>query len=215
MKTKLLYILGAVFIAAMGILAFYGISTHKEAGFMQVCWKEAPGGGGGYALAHPDKECKDPVPLQWEKNYPLRYAIHLNEFVSGLTSYERSVIAAAKQVNDRLGFTVLQQVKQTGDEDILIKWGPPAGRSAESTTFMGKDGKIQRSVILLRSPTTETGLSYIVMHAFGHAALCLDHDDFTKSIMYPSNPPMEITIEVHFTDHDVKIVKERHGSIVK
>jgi hypothetical protein len=212
-KTIILSISAGIFLITVLALTLYGILTHTEAGFMQVCWKDS--------LIHPSQTCSNPVPLQWSKSYPLTYAVTYNEyFPQQLTVKDLNIAidTAANEINSRVGFTVLEPLSATEaacviepmDADILIKWGPPADRSAESTTFVGKDERILQAAILLRTPTTWTTLTYIMMHAFGHAALCLDHDNFTASIMYPSDPPTEPTIEVHFTDYDVKIVRERH-----
>jgi hypothetical protein len=170
--------------------------THKEPGLMKVCWV---GGQANYA--------GDCIELKWDKKqFPLTYYI---DFGKDHEDYIDSVVKGAEMWNREI-CTVFRRVMKSEDARIMVTWGAVStghSCSAGATSHVGKSGPTGATIVL-REPSDIHAVYRYAAHEFGHV-LGLDHDAFSKSIMYPLQPG--VTEEMTFvlpSDSDRKLLKE-------
>lgn len=184
--------------AIAGVL--YGVLTHKEPGFMQVCWQ---GGNANYA---PD--CQPKVELKWKKtDIPLTVALDLDAHADA--NYRESIIGALKMWNSEVGEVFKLEADKTKAK-VIVTWGSKSGDTGGFTSHKGgPDGPVSARAELVEPSDTHAVMRYAA-HELGHV-LGLAHDDFTKSIMYPVQPGM--TTEMTFvlpSDFDRKLLKQTY-----
>lgn len=190
--------LGAGFtVIVIGLIAF-GVLTHSEAGLTR------PG-------------------TTWEKSkFPL--AVGAAAYAGPESDAVSSVQSAIKAVNSRLGFTALALVD--GPADIVVTVGVPQESSNSSPiaydTLALKDAggfyrvnaeTTGKHWVNCSIETSNTGtlviLHQVLIHEFGHC-LGLAHDDFTLSIMYPTQAEYD-GIPPTFTDSDRKLLRKLYA----
>jgi len=201
MKKWMWYVLaGVVFAAALaGVL--YGVLTHKEPGFLTVCWQ------GGVAVYTGD--CTPKVELKWKKE-KIPLPIYLDLDAHADKNYRESVIGALKMWNREIGevFTLVP----TKDKAVVqVSWGSKTAgdHSGGYTRHHGKDGP-ERCEVVLTEPSDVHAVMRYAAHELGHA-LGLAHDEAPRSIMYPVQPGM--TQEMTFilpSDFDKKLLKSAY-----
>ena len=199
MKRWVWFLIGGIVfaLAAGGVL--YGVLTHKEPGFMKVCWQNGQ--------ANYDGDCQE---LKWSKDrLPLKY--HVN-FDADHKDYIDSVIKGADLWNREIG-PVFSRVDKETDAVVRITWGSiEIGKhcSAGSTSHTGDEKGPTGASVVLRNPSDIHAVYRYAAHEFGHV-LGLAHDEAPRSIMYPVQP--NVTDGMTFvlpSDYDKKILQEAY-----
>lgn len=202
MKKWVWYVIGAVVFIGAGIGVFYGVLTHKEPGFMQVCWA---GGQANYAA-----DCQPKTELKWKKNdIPLTLALDLDKHAEA--NYRESIIGAVKMWNQEIGEVFKLETDRTKAK-VVVTWGgiEPGSHAGGHTSHKGGSDGPTSALVEISEPSDVHAVMRYAAHELGHV-LGLAHDDFTKSIMYPVQPGQ--TEEMTFvlpSDFDKKVLKEAY-----
>jgi hypothetical protein len=199
MKRWMWYVIAAVVFALAGGGVLYGVLTHREPGFMDVCWKK------GYALY---SGCEKTTPLKWSKaDLPLTYYIDFDETHK---VYVESVTTAALAWNREIGAEVFKRAEDKSKAKVLVQWGSVRDNAGGSTQHTGDDSGPKQAVVTLVDASDVRAVHRYAMHELGHV-LGLAHDDFKSSVMYPIAPGM--TEEMTFilpSDADKKLLQETY-----
>jgi hypothetical protein len=198
MKRWIWYVIGAVILALAGGGVLYGVLTHKEAGFMEVCWK---GGQAHYT------GCDTTKPLKWSKDkLPIPYYI---DFDKDHQTYVESVTTAADLWNREVGVALFKRVKLASDSKLIIKWGAVDGDKAGHTSHRGDDRGPTSSEVVLVEASDVRAVHRFAAHELGHV-LGLAHDE--HAVMQPTAPGMSPD-KMQFilpSDHDKKLLQETY-----
>lgn len=191
---QIVVVVSLTVLAIIGVI--YGVSTHKEAGLMTVCWE------GGQAYY--DYSCEGQEELRWDRN---RIPLDVS------SSENTEVRAAVDEVNNQIGCEILRFTPNLGSDaaDVLIETDGALGTSLTSSG--GITSHTQISEVGMQAHVSIMGVTdphyrvRVLVHELGHV-LGLDHDDFKASIMYPT---MTITANMQltrFTNHDRNLLRE-------
>lgn len=188
----------AGFVVIVGGLITFGVLTHSEAGLTR------PG-------------------TTWEKaKFPI--SVSAKAYAGPDQDAVSSVQSAIKAVNSRLGFSALALVDGPGTIQVTIGVPQESSNSAPiayDTLALKDAGGFFRVNAASGSKhwvnclieTSNTGSSVILyqvlQHEFGHC-LGLAHDDFTQSIMYPTQAEYE-GLPPTFTDSDRKLLRKLYA----
>lgn len=198
--------IGLIVVAGAGVL--YGVLTHKEPGFMGVCWK-ADGTVDRYhdPVKTPNSDCT--TELKWKKDqFPLAYYI---AFGKDHQDYIDSVVKGAEMWSKEVGRELFKRVDKEADAKIEVTWGSVSkDNSGGFTTHTGGPGGPTGAKVVLSNPSDIHAVYRYAAHEWGHV-LGLAHDGATRSIMYPVQPDM--TEELTFvlpSDFDKRLLKEAY-----
>lgn len=199
MKRWVWYVIAAVVLALAGGGVLYGVLSHKEPGFMEVCWQN------GQAIY---TNCEKTQPLKWSKTeLPLVYFI---DFDSAHKVYVESVTTAAQAWNREIGSDVFKRTEDKSKAKVLVQWGSVTGNAGGYTSHQGDDSGPKRAEVTLVEASDVRAVHRFAMHELGHV-LGLAHDDFKSSVMFPIQPGM--TEEMTFilpSDFDKKLLQEAY-----
>lgn len=186
MKFTTVNIIQIVVAVLVGVLAIagviYGVLSHSEPGIMKVCWI---GGVADYDASR----CSNPEELTWDRaRMPL---------VVGADD-DSSVRSAIDIVNSQVGCAVLELDTSVGSEaDVVV--------SLDATMLAGRDhpggatSHSQVSEIGMQAYVETMGTANsqqkmrVLVHEFGHV-LGLAHDDYERSIMFPTQTHSNFTM---------------------
>jgi hypothetical protein len=209
MLKKWYFWVALVVVLGCGGSVLYGVLTHKEPGFMGVCW-DANGSVASYhdPLKDPHPECT--TELKWKKEqFPLTYYV---AFDADHKTYIDSVVKGAEMWNREIGRELFKRSDKEEGAVIQVTWGSvePGSHSGGHTTHTGGPGGPTGAKLVLSNPSDVHAVYRYAAHEWGHV-LGLAHDDFSKSIMYSKQP--DVTEEMTFvlpSDFDKKILKEAY-----
>jgi hypothetical protein len=212
-------------VIAAGFVA-YGVITHKEGGFLKVCWEDnnaiytedLQGNG-----SEQNKQCKAPVPLIWpKKQLPLSIVVFGpdNNPIKKNGSGPKVVQAAISDFNLQIGKTIFEMAKITDEEpDVAVIWNIPSivGSTGSDSRKIGgyvthsKIGSSMQAIVRIREISSDRLAFITTLHELGHVA-GLEHDDFLSSLMYPRMMTDELnTATTRITDSDVRLIVSTYG----
>jgi predicted Zn-dependent protease len=198
MKKKWWILIAVVVFVLAGGGVLWGVLTHKEPGFMEVCWQH------GQAVY---TNCEQTLPLKWSKSQlPLTYYI---DFDRHHKVYVESVTGAAKSWNQEIGVEVFKRVEKREDAKVVVKWGSVSGNAGGHTSHRGDDSGPKSAEVVLVDASDVRAVYRFAMHELGHV-LGLAHDDFESSVMYAvapdqTGPYLKFILP---SDHDKKLLQE-------
>ncbi len=200
---------GLLFILLCAGGVFYGVMTHKEPGFMGVCWENGAVKAYDDPLKDPHPECK--AELKWKKDQlPLTYFIAFGE---DHKDYIDSVVKGAGMWNREIGREVFKRADKEEGATVQVVWGsvPSQGHAGGHTTHTGGPDGPTGAKVVLSNPSDVHAVYRYAAHEWGHV-LGLAHDEAPRSIMYPTQP--DVTDKIDFvlpSDFDKKILKEAYS----
>jgi hypothetical protein len=201
MKKWMWYVIGALVLAGAAVGVIYGVVTHKEAGFMEVCWQR------GQAVY---TGCDATLELKWAKEaVPL--PVHLELDAHAEKNYKESIVKGFELWNKEVG-PVFKFVDKKADARVFVTWGSqqPGSHAGGHTRHEGGEAGPDKAYVEISEPSDVHAVYRYAAHEAGHV-LGLGHDEAPRSIMYPVQPGM--TEEMTFvlpSDHDKKLLKETY-----
>lgn len=194
-----------LFVVLCFVLVMCGVLTHHEAGLVRE-------------------------DVRWSKSrFPLRVSsgAYAGDADAQAEAHE-AVRSAVREVNWRLGFTVLKHV-DGADSDIDVVVGVPQypsddpGAATDQLALTESGGFYKltgdsgvKQWVKCQIMTSNTGtifvLGLVLEHEFGHC-LGLAHDDFDSSIMYPTQRDWgtDSAFPPRFTDSDRSLLRKLYG----
>ena len=185
MQRWMYYIIVGMAILILGGLVIYGVISHKEPGLLSACFQNNLVIAYHDPIKSPHLECTTEV--KWKREQlPLTYFISFGE---DHKEYISSITTAADLWNREIGNTVFKQVDNVDDSLIEVSWGSVSKEDHVGgyTVHTGDDKGLTGAKVILSNPSDLHAVHRYVVHEFGHV-LGLAHDDFAKSIMFPSAP---------------------------
>lgn len=202
MKKWMWIVIAVVVFGLAGGGVLYGVLSHTEAGFMEVCWVK------GQAVYTGD--CEPKVALKWQKaDMPL--PVHLELDAHAEKNYRESIVKGFELWNTEIG-AVFRFVDKKEDAKVFVTWGSttPGSHSGGSTSHTGDDSGPKQASVEISEPSDVHAVYRFAAHEAGHV-LGLGHDEAPRSIMYPVQPGQ--TEEMTFvlpSDSDKKLCKETY-----
>ncbi|MGD9209122.1 MAG: matrixin family metalloprotease [Desulfobacteraceae bacterium] len=198
MKRWLLYLIIGIVVISTGIGVFYGVYTHKEPGFMRICWQNG--------VANYNGECQEII---WPKNkIPITYYINSDKQNK---DYDTAIKAGANLWNKEV-CPLFREVNDINEATVIVSWGyidTTTMHSAAHTSHEGQNGP-ERANVVFNTPSDTHAIYLFAAHEFGHV-LGLDHDTAPNNIMYPTQPGLTKNIQfVLPSDHDIKLLQKHY-----
>lgn len=233
-KKTLILVVAIVSFVALA-LVLYGVFTHDEPTFMQICWQDDQA-----IIDEMDKidgSCERTEELVWPQG-KIPLSVSVEPYAGQLPGFALSQVRdAIELINYQLGYTHLRllSVEDSGKKsaaDIRIVYGTPYEIGDGTTSSDRADGvckflrkkrdivdanSVDDSYLLPHINIRNLGdvqLSYwILIHELGHCALGLAHDDYVSSIMYPKISLNDIAGGrfIRFTDTDRKALRHKYA----
>ena len=231
-RNKVILVVAAVMFVMAVVGFIIGVTTHREAGLLTVCWDEE-----GRARYLGDdiegrneaeaESCEGPTELAWPRDQiPITISsiATLGDGEPGLFAEDdprhRVLDAAIRDFNGQVGFTLFRRVPSgTTEPSAWVHFGEgiEAGRhgDAEPTAPPGYvshriSGDNLDGHVYIRSDVESADrlLYRVLQHELGHLA-GLAHDDFTASIMFPvtRDDTLEEMSTSHVTDSDLALLR--------
>jgi hypothetical protein len=201
MKKWMWWVIAALVVVGAGVGVLYGVLTHTEPGFMNVCWVNG-------SAVYDNPECK--AELKWAKQQiPLPVYIDFDEHAN--KNYRESVEGAMKMWNREIG-QVFTEAKSMQSALVIVSWGSvtPGSHAGGNTRHEGDTSGPKRAFVELSEASDVHAVMRFAAHEFGHV-LGLAHDEAPRSIMYPVQPGM--TSEMQFilpSDHDKELLQQTY-----
>lgn len=180
-KFAVMVVVGLSVLAVAGVL--YGVSTHTEAGLMQV------------------------TPEWAADDFPL--TVCPSSYVEPQEAAVLAVHNAVSTTNTRLGFKAFE-IDCQGTPAVTVIVGVPAERGQMNE---GGVADIRPRSCAVQTANTGTAelLDLVLQHELGHC-LGLAHDDFESSIMRPrQSPTPDMAFPPSITDSDRAMLALRYG----
>jgi len=201
-KWTMVVAFGLVTIAAL-VLLIVGVSTHKEAGLLKVCW-----GSNGNAIY---RGCQVPTEdLIWTQGLPIKLKVQgYDNDPEELRHAKDTVQSAADFWNRQLGFQAIKVVNDNS-YDALLVWGTPSTGPNEGghvSHYSLISGGLSAKADIVHTATLR--LSYLVtIHELGHV-LGLADDDYEASPMNAVTKEFAGVLQV--SGYDRAILRDRYN----
>lgn len=225
--------IGAAVLAVVVIgLIIYGVTTHTEAGLLQVCWLD---GRAHYVEGTEldDGACEGSEELVWpESQIPLAVAAQASDvqgFVAPGASQREALDSAIRDINQQVGFALLTPVGDGAGADVVVHLGEavdagrirgagageerarPLGFARHHRTNSGGQPALRCDLHIYSTVGSLRGEYLVIHHELLHAIGLAHDDDNPASAIYPftSDDTMwERMQAARITDHDRALIRE-------
>jgi hypothetical protein len=225
-----------VLLVVCAVLIAYGVTTHKEAGLLQVCWQGDKAQYTGGTEVAPNESCTRTEELVWPQGkIPLAVAAIAPDRTTPLDPgavAREGVDEAAEDINRQLGFDLFRAVADPVGAAVVVEIGVPVEAGVDGRA-RGGDGKAATSSPLGRAQhylfSNGRGLfcdidiyagigslrhEYLVVHHELLHCAGLAHDaDNPASAIYPftnDDTMWERMQAARITDHDRELLRSRY-----
>lgn len=204
MKQKTMLVAAGAFSIFCLSLVAYGVLTHREAGFIPVCWNNN-------IIEYGCEE--NPSFIKWSH---LPVTVRVEAHTKRSADQKDGVTAAnsaANVWNKQVGRDMIKIVN--GPADAVLYWGRPSHdvtkqEGGHVQHYRKSDASLTAEVYISNTSTVMVRHA-ILIHEFGHL-LGLAHDNFQASPMYHSYIDDEeaIPLYIRITDADTKLLADTY-----
>ena len=205
--------------AAIG-LVIWGVLTHQEEGFLDVCWVDQQAAYTNELTGVQITELCNGAPVE-TLAWPRKRALQISTVARRAQPATRKQVAMVrnilKELNHELGWELLVYTEDPFTSDVHIEWGhddiaQDGGRELGGCSHARFSEATIHGLIRLRSIPLESIAYNVVMHEIAHCALLLAHDPQSGALMYiDGGRGKQNKFAPTLSSHDIKLIQKSYG----